>query len=140
VLRGIGAQPESADRAAARLRAATRHYEQHVIAWHALGRLSEARTARDDIARYGRKLQAELDQPANPPIGFQPRPLTKTRGAGSLTHRRTNPMLSDAQGNERPFWGWLKPSGALDEIRGADAGLEETATTLGETTKPQEGQ
>ena len=70
VLRGIGAQPESADHAAERLRAATRHYEQHVIAWHALGRLSEARAARDDIAHYRQKLEAELDQPANPPIGL----------------------------------------------------------------------
>ena len=68
VLRGIGPQSGSADHAAARLRAATRYYEQHVIAWHALGRLSEARAARDDIARYRQELGAELDQTSNPPI------------------------------------------------------------------------
>ena len=68
VLRGIGPQPGTADHAAARLRAATRKYEQHVIAWHALGRLSAARAARDDVAHYRQKLGAELDQPASPSI------------------------------------------------------------------------
>jgi hypothetical protein len=69
VLRRIDPQPESAHHAAERLRAATRHYEQHVIAWHALGRLSEARAARDDIARYRQKLGAQLHQISNTPIG-----------------------------------------------------------------------
>ena len=70
VLRGPGPQPSSAGHAAADLRAATRYYEQHVIAWHALGRLSEARAARDDIARYQQKLGAQLRRISNPPIGL----------------------------------------------------------------------
>ena len=69
VLRGIGAQSGSADHAAARLRVVTRYYEQHVIAWHALGWLSAVRAARDDIAPLPAGAgRAELDQPANPPI------------------------------------------------------------------------
>jgi hypothetical protein len=31
------------------LKSAIRHYERHVIAWHALGRVSEARAARARI-------------------------------------------------------------------------------------------
>ena len=31
--------------------------------------------------------------------------------------------LADAQGDERPFWGWLELSGALEELRGAEARL-----------------
>jgi hypothetical protein len=62
-LRGIDPQPGSAYHAAERLRAATRHYEQHVIAWHALGRLSEARAARDDIAHYRQKLASATHSP-----------------------------------------------------------------------------
>jgi hypothetical protein len=38
----------------AELRAALRHYEQHVIAWYALGRVSEARAARATIERLRR--------------------------------------------------------------------------------------
>jgi hypothetical protein len=38
--------------------------------------------------------------------------------------------LADAQGDERPFWGWLELSGALDELRGADARDEDPATAL----------
>jgi hypothetical protein len=37
--------------------------------------------------------------------------------------------LEDEQGDERSFWGWLELSGALDELRGADAHLERPATT-----------
>jgi len=59
VLPTIGAQLSSAYHAAARLRAATRYYEQHVIAWYALGRLSEARAARDAIARYRQTAAAD---------------------------------------------------------------------------------
>jgi hypothetical protein len=44
------------DIAAAQLRAATRNYEQHVIAWHALGRITEVRAARDAIAHCEQKL------------------------------------------------------------------------------------
>ena len=38
--------------------------------------------------------------------------------------------LADEQGDERPFWGWLEFSGALDELRGADAPLEDPGATL----------
>ena len=89
---GIGPQPGSADHAAARLRAATRHYEQHVIAWHALGRLSEARAARDAIAQLPAEAGRKLHQPRIHPLNIRPRPLTKTRGAGSPTHHQTGPM------------------------------------------------
>ena len=44
---------------------------------------------------------------------------------GTHTIRGT---LADEQGNERPFWGWLELSGALDELRAA--GLEDPAATL----------
>jgi hypothetical protein len=33
--------------------------------------------------------------------------------------------LADEHGNERPFWGWLELSGALDELRGANARLDD---------------
>jgi putative two-component system hydrogenase maturation factor HypX/HoxX len=36
----------------AQLEAATKHYERHVLAWHALGRPADARAARERIARY----------------------------------------------------------------------------------------
>jgi len=39
--------PESA---VTRLRAARRYYERHVIAWYALGRITQARAARAAIA------------------------------------------------------------------------------------------
>jgi hypothetical protein len=29
--------------------------------------------------------------------------------------------LEDKQGDERPFWGWLDLSGALEELSGAEA-------------------
>jgi hypothetical protein len=38
--------------------------------------------------------------------------------------------LADEQGDERPFWGWLELSGALDEPRGAAARVEDPATPL----------
>jgi hypothetical protein len=44
------------------LRAATRYYEQHVIAWHALGRHSEARVVRDAIALQRHELSSERDE------------------------------------------------------------------------------
>jgi hypothetical protein len=44
---------------AALLREATKHYEQHVIAWYALGRVTEARSARETIMNYRRALVAE---------------------------------------------------------------------------------
>lgn len=38
--------------------------------------------------------------------------------------------LADEQGDERPFWGWLELSGALDELRGAHARRQDSAITL----------
>jgi hypothetical protein len=32
--------------------------------------------------------------------------------------------LADERGDERPFWGWLELSGALDELRDAQTRLE----------------
>jgi hypothetical protein len=58
VLRGARPRRGSGDHAAARLRAACRYYEQNVIAWYALGRLVEARAARDAIARCRQELDA----------------------------------------------------------------------------------
>ena len=53
--RAAGSPRRSTDHETARLRAATRHYEQHVIAWYALGRVAEARVARDAITRHREK-------------------------------------------------------------------------------------
>lgn len=55
ILRGTGRQQASADDAAGDLRAAIRHYEQHVIAWYALGRIIEARSARGAIVHCREK-------------------------------------------------------------------------------------
>ena len=62
MLRGLGPRPGSADYAAAQFRAPTRYYEQHVIAWQALGRLSQARAARNAIARCRHALGAKPHQ------------------------------------------------------------------------------
>jgi hypothetical protein len=35
--------------------------------------------------------------------------------------------LANQHGSERPFWGWLELSGALDELRGAYGGPEARA-------------
>jgi hypothetical protein len=174
VLLRIGAQPTSAHLMAAGLRAATRYYEQHVIAWHALGRLSEARVAREDIAHYSQKLDAEPDQSAIPPIGLSAaashqdaprvapgtsdvrhgsRPTidglaaSRLRGSDGVSRARDaaettlvtlrldlatatiSGTLADEQGDERPFWGWLEFSEALDEIRGAEARLVDAPWT-----------
>jgi putative two-component system hydrogenase maturation factor HypX/HoxX len=50
---------ETAVSARDRLRAATRHYERHVIAWYALGRVDDARRAREAIASYRRAAAEE---------------------------------------------------------------------------------
>jgi hypothetical protein len=44
-------EPGSLSHAAARLKDATTCYEQHVLAWYALGRITEARSAREAITR-----------------------------------------------------------------------------------------
>ena len=54
----IELQHGSLDQAAALLREATKYYERHVIAWYTLGRLTEARSARDAIVHYPRVLAA----------------------------------------------------------------------------------
>jgi hypothetical protein len=38
------------------LRQAIKHYERHVLAWYALGRIGQARLARETIAGYRRAL------------------------------------------------------------------------------------
>jgi hypothetical protein len=109
-----------------RLRAATRYYEQHVIAWHALGRLSEAHSVRDLIAHYQQMLRA----------GRPPTPR-RTGGAVGRANGASETMLvtlrldlatdtisgtlADERGDERPFWGWLELSTALDETRDLDS-------------------
>lgn len=45
------------------LRASVKHYERHVLAWYALGRVTEARAARDAIAS-----QRSADTPPQPPV------------------------------------------------------------------------
>ena len=46
-------------RAAARLREATERYERHVLAWYALGRVADARSAHEAIVHYRRASAAE---------------------------------------------------------------------------------
>jgi hypothetical protein len=53
------ADPGSLSHAAARLEDATTHYEQHVLAWYALGRVTQARAAHDAITRCREALAAE---------------------------------------------------------------------------------
>jgi hypothetical protein len=69
----FGSLYESTERTAAALRAATRHYEQHVIAWHALGRLSEARVAHAAIVRCRRRLAAAPQEATTHPWCSRPR-------------------------------------------------------------------
>jgi hypothetical protein len=52
-------EPGSHGHAAARLKHATMYYEQHVLAWYALGRITEARSAREAIARCRQAVAAE---------------------------------------------------------------------------------
>jgi hypothetical protein len=42
--------------------------------------------------------------------------------------------LADEHGDERPFWGWLELSGALEELRGANARLHEPGQRYGRAT------
>jgi hypothetical protein len=51
--------------AAARLRAATTYHEQHVLAWYALGRITEARSAREAILHYRQALAPKTRHTAN---------------------------------------------------------------------------
>jgi hypothetical protein len=55
--------------AAARLRAATRYHEQHVLAWYALGRVTEARSAREAILHYRQAPTPETQHTANSRTG-----------------------------------------------------------------------
>jgi putative two-component system hydrogenase maturation factor HypX/HoxX len=52
--------PQPADDLLARLAAATKHYERHVLAWYALGRWAEARAARETVVRCQQALGANL--------------------------------------------------------------------------------
>jgi hypothetical protein len=52
-------EPDSLIPTAATLQAVTRYYEQHVLAWYALGRVREARAAREAIAHCQQALSAE---------------------------------------------------------------------------------
>jgi hypothetical protein len=77
-------KPDSLTPAAARWQAATRYYEQHVLAWYALGRVSEARAAREAIAHYRKAVTAEDRRNANrwaddPTIVTRRRPLDRER-------------------------------------------------------------
>jgi hypothetical protein len=49
----------SLSHAGARLKHATKYYEQHVLAWYALGRITETRSAREAITRCREALAAE---------------------------------------------------------------------------------
>lgn len=73
---GVAAQLEARDRAAARLREATLHYERHVLDWYAMGRPAQARAARAAIAGHERALlaaQSALAAPAPRPERARPR-------------------------------------------------------------------
>jgi hypothetical protein len=52
-------QRHSLPGAATRLTEATMYYERHVLAWLALGRLGDVRSAREAIAQYQRAVAAE---------------------------------------------------------------------------------
>ena len=39
--------------------------------------------------------------------------------------------LADEQGDQRPFWGWLELSGALEELRAAEPRLVDAPRTTG---------
>jgi hypothetical protein len=82
--RRSGPQHDSRGGAAARLKQAARYYEQHVLAWYALGRVSEARSARAAIERCREALAAETTQSGNRRTDQRPtttarRPQTETR-------------------------------------------------------------
>jgi hypothetical protein len=47
--RRLEPEHQSREHTAALLRGATKHYERHVLAWYALGRVSDARAARERI-------------------------------------------------------------------------------------------
>jgi hypothetical protein len=78
-------QHDSRGGAAARLKQAAWYYEQHVLAWYALGRVSEARSARAAIEACREALTAETTQggnqlPHQPPMRTAPRPRKEARG------------------------------------------------------------
>lgn len=109
------------------LRAATRYYEQHVIAWHALGRVNEARAVRDLIAHYRQILRARMSltpSRTGDDMG-QAHGAPETMLVTLRLDRATETIsgtLADERGDERPFWGWLELSTALDDTRDIDWG------------------
>lgn len=54
--RRLAPEHQTRDHTAALLRGATKHYERHVIAWYALGRVADARAARERIRALERAL------------------------------------------------------------------------------------
>lgn len=63
--RPIASRSPSAGRATTPLREATKHYERHVLAWYALGRHTEARSAHQAIVQY-RQALAPIPTPHAP--------------------------------------------------------------------------
>jgi hypothetical protein len=89
----FGPEYGSTERIAAALRAGTRYYEQHVIACHALGPVSEARVAHAAIVRCRRKLEPEPQATSThrcvlPAADLKRRGLvtTNTLGGGRRVH------------------------------------------------------
>jgi hypothetical protein len=70
----------------ARLRAVTRYYEQHVLAKYALGRITEARSARAAMRRSRQAPAAETQHTANRPTGQR----TAAAPAAPETRRRSS--------------------------------------------------
>lgn len=77
-------EPGSLSPAAARLKDATTHYQQHVLAWYALSRVREARAAREAIAHCREALAAESRRSTESRTDHRttatpPHPLTRER-------------------------------------------------------------
>jgi hypothetical protein len=58
-------EPASLSPAAARLKEATKHYQQHVLAWYALSRVNDAHAAREAITHCQLALAAENPHTTN---------------------------------------------------------------------------
>jgi hypothetical protein len=111
------------------LRAATRYYERHVIAWHALGRHDEARGARDAVARHRQQLAADPNLSVNGIANRDVQAVNDICEAGDVTAttlvalrldlatETISGTLTTAAQAKQPFWGWLELSEALDELR-----------------------
>jgi hypothetical protein len=71
--------------AVAQLREASKYYERHVLAWYALGRVAEARSAREAIGRCRRALVAQLTHNGPPCSSPRRKPIMSSvrRGVGA---------------------------------------------------------